>query len=189
MAGTVTGGGGGATPDKKTIFKDADENFQARYIAARVIGDFESGLGDWSANDVDGGTNSHGTSTAQSYFGTQSYSIDVGDNNWDPTVYLQRTVDLTDENTLIFWIYPERQDSGGNVIIKVGGTVEYSDTGNLTEDAWMKVEIDVSGYSGDQTVRIEASDTDGNNTQNCHIYVDNVQLIGGTHAVPEGGAG
>lgn len=133
------------SPDSNTITLNSNGEIQVSKPSNYVIGDFEV--------DQDGFNTPFGTArdTAQAFKGSASLS-----NNGDTNARPHKDVDFSKGGTLVFWFYPIDLDYS-NVEVRIGGsTIENVQASDLNLDAWNRIEIPVSSYTGIQELRFDS---------------------------------
>lgn len=134
---------------------------------------FESGYGSWNTNG-----RKHLTASGISADGSQSARMIAYDSN--EFVEIAKTLDLTNFTTLIFYYgealidadnYP--LESSDEFYVKVGGNYEIQRGGSGQQTGFNKIEVDVSSYSGNQTVKIGYDNQSG---QRGELFLDDIKL-------------
>lgn len=154
----------GATPDGVSIVKNAQGELAAGTGWGINIGEFETGLGAWTASSAT-------ASSGAALYGAQGLRIQQGGS-------ANRTYDLTDIEEISAWVMV----TSGSITLSAGASsvsVEKSSYGV----AVVRAVIDVSGLSGSTTITVAAD------TSTSESHVDHVIAWKNTDIVSSDGAG
>lgn len=145
-----------------------------------VIGDFEQQMDGWSISGSFSATSYQASNAAR---GTYSFFIDQ--DVFDAQLgALERTVDLTNKERLKVEVTESNLSGVGAYFrIVVGGTTEVEKAGANTTSFTGSYDIDVSGYSGSTTIRIELEDQTNDNNFDIHGHIDDIRLTNSTKEV------
>ncbi|MFT4892419.1 MAG: hypothetical protein ACI8Z7_000191 [Candidatus Nanohaloarchaea archaeon] len=172
----VAGSNPGGNPiDGESISKNLDGEIQVEKPSDVVLGDFESGYGDWSTNLSTGGGSSN-ISSNQSHLGSQSvYLEEFGSGNISRSSNINRDFDASNQDTLKVYVYVTQVDGGNDIKVNLDNTTEIQDS-SISTNTWIEYEIDVSGYSGTTSLEIVFSDTSSSSGNTIKGYIDDVRL-------------
>jgi len=147
-----------ATPDGSTIIRDSNGEIKA-VNETTVFGDFESNKGAWSEY----GTVSSSLSTSNGGAQGTSQYFRLKQNSDFNEGGIERNIDLSDIDTLVVYYKFDPLENGTNgsssesFDVIIDGTNEFSDNPDGISTDWIRVEIDVSSYSGTNNVQLNLS--------------------------------